>query len=98
MTRGIIVLDRGAPEQQDRITLFLRNRNYQWWHYIDNLWLLSDLPVGVTPKAIWDEVTEATNLRDARILVIIFNTHVAHYGFLNSEAWPWLAQHFGPPQ
>jgi pyrroloquinoline quinone (PQQ) biosynthesis protein C len=102
VTRCIVILDQGTREQQDRITSVLssssQHQRFAWWHHIENVWLLANVPAGTTPKSLWTQIAEATGLRDARILVIMFNNQVSHYGKLSGEAWPWMAEHFGVSQ
>jgi len=40
--RFIVALDSCTPEQSDAITQYFKDKNVGWWHWLTNLWLVSD--------------------------------------------------------
>ncbi len=95
--RFIVALDNGAPAQQDAITGFLKERDFQFWHWIEDLWLLSDVPVGISPKKLWEELNALPSLKGKGMVVLSFNHGITYWGELPESAWGWLSQYWGTP-
>ena len=94
--RFVIALDNGTPEQQDVITQFLKSKGYEFWHWIEDLWLLSNVPVGTTPRSLWQELNELPEIAGQNMIVLMMNSSIAHWGQLPQSAWLWLSKNWGP--
>src|SRR5512135_2853599 len=93
--RFVIALDNGTPEQQDAITRFLDKRKFEFWHWIEDLWLLSNVPLGITPRNLWEELNALPELTGQDMVVMMFNSGIAHWGQLPQSAWHWLSENWG---
>lgn len=61
----------------------------EWWHYLDETWLLSTFE---TMDQLWARVAPAFITTD-RILIVQFQPLTSYYGWLPKEAWDWIEQH-----
>lgn len=84
-----MALDAGTPENRNLITLFLSNKNWAYWHWIDDFWIVQ-VPDNYTPKGLYDELIESTGLGLSTILTFDLNNHVNFWGNNKQEAWRWL--------
>ena len=93
--RFVIALDNGTSEQQNAITLHLKKRGFEFWHWIEDLWLLSNVPLGVTPRRLWEELNELPELAGQDMIVFMVNSGIAYWGQLPQNAWRWLGENWG---
>jgi hypothetical protein len=91
----MIAIDSGTAEQQDAITAHLQRKGYRVWHWIENLWLLAQVPVGTTPKMIWEQLDALPEVGSIPMLITASNGASSFYGRLAPHAWKWMAEYWG---
>lgn len=99
----LVILDAGTPPQRDAITEFLKDKEWETWHWIDDAWILTDVPDEVSPRQIWIALIEIPILKPIKGIVLKIDADPTYWGGNSQDAWVWLAQHFGradypPPQ
>jgi len=55
--RFIILVDNATKLEDERFWQFISNKGFDWWHYINNSWLLST-PSNYTSKLIAEKMHE----------------------------------------
>ncbi len=98
INRFIIALDNARPDQQDAVTRFLKEHDFEFWHWIEDLWLLSNVSIGVTPQTLWEELNAIPALTGQDMVILAFNSGISHWGQLPKSSWNWLAQNWGAAQ
>jgi len=94
----IVVLDSGGVEQRDAISLYLQAQGFHFWHWVDNVWLISDAPVGLSPSQLWERLAALPSLGGQKMLVLGLNSSRSFFGNLDQRAWPWLQKFWGIPK
>lgn len=61
--RFIIVVDSIDQELENKITEYVKNNNFGWWHWIDSMWLLTSRNNDITCTIIRDEIGKITSNR-----------------------------------
>jgi hypothetical protein len=69
--RFIVGIDSLTPEQDKEFVEYLQNQKCGWWHWITNLWLVSNRAGHLSAKEIRDEVIRLAP--NARALVVEIN-------------------------
>lgn len=95
--RFVISIEGGAVEQRDALTLHLKAKNFEFWHWLEDLWLLANVPLEVTPKSLWEELNAMPTLAGLHMLIIKTNGAVTYWGWLPAPAHTWLSEKWGVP-
>ena len=61
--RFIIVIDSVDKEIEDKVTEYVSNNNFGWWHWIDSMWLVTSKDKNITSAVIRDNIGELTSNR-----------------------------------
>lgn len=56
--RFVVALDSAIKEQDEAFKEYVRSRGLGWWHWLTNLWLLTDASGQLTASEIRDVLTE----------------------------------------
>lgn len=54
--RFVICINDATKAQEEAFISFIRDHNLSWWHWLSNLWLLSDKEGKLTAAQIRDEL------------------------------------------
>lgn len=95
MSRFIIAAGDLSSPQQDAITTIFREREWPFWHWIENVWLLAEVPDEVTPRALWDEITALEGMQDINGIAIRLGPEPLFWGSNPAESWNWMARYWG---
>ena len=57
--RFVVAVDSTTTEQATAVTQFFKDHSLAWWHWLANLWLVSDARGVLTAKSIRDELKNA---------------------------------------
>lgn len=95
--RFFIAVDGGTAEQCNALTYYLKGRGYHWWHWLEDVWLLADVPPDVTPRTLWEELNSLPALADTRVLVARADGAATYYGVLPKDAHAWMLLYWGVP-
>lgn len=90
MKHILIGLDAGSPSQRNEITAFLSDKEWAYWHWLDDVWIVQ-VPNEYTPKTLHNEIEDATNIGKPTMLVFEFKENITYWGRNKKEAWKWLA-------
>jgi hypothetical protein len=92
----LVILDSGTAPQRDAITAFIHGQGWDSWHWIDDVWLLNDVPNDVTPRELWLELIGSDYvLIPIRGLVMMLGTEMSFWGGHTRESWAWLIEKWG---
>lgn len=90
MKRMIIAAERATAEQSNAITIHLRAKGWHFWHWLEDVWLLAEVPAEVTPRIVWDEIAGLPLFGRLRCVVLQVDPTPAYWGQCNPESWVWL--------
>jgi hypothetical protein len=94
----LIALDSGTAPQRDAISAFIHAKGWDVWHWIDDLWLLNDVPPEISPRELWGELTASDpTLTPIKGLVLRPDGEILYWGGNVAESWPWLMEKWGRP-
>ena len=91
MKRMIVSLNSGNPEQRNEITKYFENNALEFWHWIDDTWLII-VNDNITPKILHESIEARTNVGTPTMLVFEFNGDITFWGRNKPEAWQWLSK------
>jgi hypothetical protein len=94
--RFLIALTSGNVIQRNAVTEFIRAKGWKVWHWIEDLWLLTDVPPEVSPRTLWDDLIQAPTLKVAKGLVMRLDSEMKYWGGNDPESWEWMKQNWGP--
>lgn len=88
-----ISLNAGTPIQRNEITKYLSNKNWAYWHWMDDFWIVQ-APDEYTPKTLHNRIEELPDVGKPTMLVFEFSGRIKYWGRNDKEAWDWLS-HIG---
>lgn len=86
--RFILVIDNPTKEQQNAVTNFFKNRRLGYWHWLSDVWLLTDSRNTWTATSIRDKVKEL--VPGTRLLVFSIGSGTTWAGSGKTEMFKWL--------
>lgn len=95
MNRFMIAAGGLSPQQQDVITKWLQGHDWQFWHWIENVWLLTGVPDSVTPRTLWDEIIAMDGMNGISGVVIQEGFAPVFWGGNQPESWEWMKSYWG---
>jgi hypothetical protein len=99
MNKFIVTLDVGTREQRNAVTEIFKKKEWKLWHWMEDVWLLAQVPDEVTSKVIAEEL-EAHPLMAGKPNIVIRipdSTESTYWGRGNKDGWEWMAQFWGNP-
>lgn len=91
----VIIFNNASKEQQDLITHRLQGTKYQFWHWMENVWLVTT-DENVTAKSFAEWLEKFTGI--TRFYVVFrIDGPCPYWGRNIDEAWKWMAKFWGPP-
>jgi len=63
----------------------------QWWHYMDNTWLVAGTPE--TATQIWNRIAKNGIQTTDRVLVVRIMPGADRQGWQDENAWKWIRDH-----
>jgi hypothetical protein len=93
----IIATDLATRDQQDAITKWAMSTGWGYWHWIENFWILSNVPAGTRPRDIYQVLSSIPLIGglDLNLLVIEIGQEIPYYGSLPTKAWDWFYRYGG---
>lgn len=99
--RFIIATDspKGFPngvtvEERNKITRFLEAKQWQVWHWFDDLWLVVAPANSTTPRALTKDLRKLL-LKTRFVLIIEVDGRTTYSGFGSEYGWPWMEENWG---
>lgn len=93
MKKFAIALNAGAPDRRNIMTSFFNGRDWAYWHWIDDFWIVL-VPEDYTPSQLHNEIEELAGVGTPNILIFEFHSPISYWGRATNEAWDWLS-HIG---
>ena len=56
--RFVVIIENSTKEQNDSFLEWIRGEKVGWWHWFQNVWLLSNVGGDLTSKGVRDKVRE----------------------------------------
>ena len=97
MSKFIVTLDVGTREQRNAITAMFQAKGWQQWHWLEDVWLLAEVPPSVTSRALSEEISNNPLIGPKAKLVIKLpdDAHLTHWGNASKDGWDWMAKFWG---
>jgi hypothetical protein len=95
MSRVVIAIDHGTPDQNNAVTVYANTKGWHVWHWIENVWLLTDVPEELTPRAVWEEVIALPGMLMVKGVVFRVEGLPLFWGGNSSESWDWMKTYWG---
>ena len=94
----VIATNAASPSIKNEITAFIKGKNWEFWHWFDDLWLLADVGEEYTARKIYEEVLmlspEARNLTIV-VFDMIKKSDRSFFGKAVPSSWDWTIKHWG---
>jgi len=98
MNRFIVVLNNGSPAQKNAITALYQSKDWGFWHHIEDVWLLSGVPAGITARAISEELSSMPLIgKHVKLVIQIPSGPAPYWGNGSEKSWEWMKATWGPP-
>lgn len=91
----IIALDTATADARDAITNHLLAQGWKVWHWLEDLWLVSEVSDDVTPRLLWDELKAMPSVRKFSGLVMNASPEMLYWGGNKPESWVWMKENWG---
>ena len=88
-----IALNAGSPEIRNAITSGLSDKNWAYWHWMDDFWVVQ-VPDNYTPQLLHNLIEAQPEVGKPTMLVFHFSGKIKYWGRNKKEAWTWL-DHIG---
>ena len=97
MNKFLVAIDVGTREQRNAVTEIFQKKDWKLWHWMEDVWLLSQVPDEVTSKAVSDELESHPLIgKKAKVIIrISASGQQTYFGHSVKEAWDWMAQFWG---
>ena len=87
-----------AATSKNQLTAYLQGTGFQVWHWLDDLWLITDAPDELTPQGFAKAIeTVIPALLVNSFIVFKLEGSPPYFGRAPQEAWTWMLTHWGPP-
>jgi hypothetical protein len=93
MKRYIIAVNSVNPVADKAFITFLKATKLGWWHYINNVWLISDKKEKLESKVLRDKVVEIYSAKYC-IVIEIGDDRDTWSGFGAKGMFDWLKLHW----
>jgi hypothetical protein len=88
----VIAIDSGNQVIRNQITTYLKTKNWGFWHWFDDIWLLSAVEEFQTPKSIYELLVAHASIGNQTIIVFdVDSDSRSYWGRAKQDAWEWLS-------
>jgi hypothetical protein len=97
--RFVVVIDNTTVEQDAAFREYLKKEKFNWWHWLESLWLIIDYNGKWDVKRLRDEVNKFYTSENLLVLEIgESGSHWSGYGPKAPERnmFKWLHEHWTP--
>lgn len=92
----ILALNPSSSNVRDAVTAYFQGKNWGIWHWLEDVWLLMDVPDEITPRILWEELRgKIPALQPIRGVVLGVDDDLKFWGGVTPEAWPWMKEKWG---
>jgi hypothetical protein len=98
MSKFMVALDVGTREQRNTITDLFQKKGWNVWHWMEDVWLLAEVPDEITSQAISEEIgSHSLFQKNAKFVVIGItdSEKTTYWGRGSKEGWAWMTQFWG---
>jgi hypothetical protein len=91
MRRFVIVVDKSTEAEVDSIIKLLNASGYDWWHWLNDLWLMTTPSGDTAVSAVIEAVTKISNPKKVFITEVSVVDWIA---FVPPKSREWLDQYW----
>lgn len=89
----VFALEGGTKELKDAISKRLKEAEYGFWHYIENLWLIDHAEDDISARQLSDWLEQTPGLTQQSWVVLRVDDGSGDYwGRAVKGAWDWMAE------
>jgi hypothetical protein len=92
--RLIIATSSTAVPAKNALTAFLEAKGWAVWHWFEDLWLIDNVPNGVSLPVLRDEIRRAIPTI-SNVLIIAAEGPSDHAGVVPTPSAQWFIEHWG---
>ncbi len=90
MTRFILIADDIAPAQADKVTQYLKDKGFGFWHWVDKVWLLTTRQ-SATAQSLRNELRGV----DEKATFIVLQIEALDWATYSPTTWTeWLQKNW----
>ena|ERR1700722_12099797 len=97
----IIASNNVTDADRDLVTIYFKGRNWEFWHWFPDLWLVPRLPDTYSSTMLFNEIIAGTNLKQAQFLILEVPMRedqiLRYWGAAPTESWVWMSTNWGSP-
>jgi hypothetical protein len=86
-----------TAEQRNQITALLKNKEWEVWHWFEDLWLVVVHNYSASTKDLREEISLILG-PSKYVLILDVSGSITYSGMGNAAGWPWMATHWGSPK
>jgi hypothetical protein len=92
MTKRFFVATNGmSADNRDKLTKYLRDKPWGYWHWFSEVWILAGVPATYTARILHDEFEESVGLaKETMIVLEIPDGQIKYWGMANPLGWKWM--------
>jgi hypothetical protein len=98
MNKFIVALDVGTRDQRNAVTEIFQKKGWKLWHWMEDLWLLAEVPDKVTSKDISEELDAHPLIGTNKIKIVIRvpgSAESTYWGRGSRDSWEWMSRFWG---
>ena len=90
----VIAIEGGSKELRDAITRRLAGAGYGYWHWMEDVWLVSGVPDDVTPQTMSEWLEKTPYFANTHCLIIRVGTPTSYWGRNVKDSWEWMSKNW----
>ena len=87
-----------TPAERNGITMLFDKLGWQTWHWFEDVWLLVNPHVAVTPAQLREWLTAVLSPSMRHFMIIEVTGEMKFSGIGDRKGWPWMTQYWGRPE
>lgn len=91
----LVALDFSTAQEQTVLTELFLGKGWEVWHWLADLWLLSNVPEDVTASNVTELARSFPGLRLRKLVVMQIDGDPVFWGAITKDAWPWMRNNWG---
>lgn len=92
----VIAVDGDAKSVKDAITTRLAAAGYGYWHWMEDVWLVTGVATGVTAQILGEWLEETPGVSSLHYLVLEVAPGKSYWGRNIQPSWDWMSTEWRP--
>lgn len=67
------------------------------WYWLENMWLFSEVPEGVTAQSLWTDIQNLPGLDNLYGIAFQVTCEMPYWGMNKMVSWAWMRESWGSP-